>query len=54
MKITKPMNWVKMYGLPIQSSPKISPVFWATTMSCRFIVPAWITTPTVASTSGSS
>ena len=54
MKMTKPMNWVRMNGLPRPSQPKISPVFWATTMSCRFIEPAWMTTPIVASTSGSS
>jgi hypothetical protein len=28
----KPTNWVMMYGLPIQSSPKISPEFWAQTI----------------------
>ena len=48
------MNWVRMYGLPRPSQPKIEPVFWATTMSCMFIEPACITTPIVASTSGSS
>ena len=34
--------------------PKISPVLCAPTMACMFIVPAWITTPTTASTIGSS
>ena len=54
MKTTKPTNWVRMYGLPSPFQPKIYPAFWATTMSCMFIVPAWITTPSVPSTSGSS
>ncbi len=43
-----------MYGLPMPPHPKISPFCWAPTMPCRFIVPAWITTPTTASTSGNS
>ena len=38
--------------MPLQ--PKIEPLCWKSTMPCRFIVPAWITTPTTASTSGSS
>ena len=54
MNTTKPMNWVRTYGLPRPSQPKIEPVFWATTMSCMFIEPACMTTPMVASTSGSS
>ena len=54
MKITKPTNCVRTNGRPSQSTPKISCVFWATTMSWRFIELAWITTPTTASTIGSS
>ena len=54
MKIAKPTNWVRTNGMPTPSQPKISPVFWATTISCRFIDPAWMTTPTTASTIGSS
>ena len=54
MNTRKPMNWVRMNGLPRPSQPKIEPAFWATTMSCRFIEPAWMTTPSVPSTSGSS
>ena len=54
MKMTKPTNWVMTNGIPSPSQPKISPVFWATTISCRFIDPAWMTTPTIASTIGSS
>src|SRR3954453_18635317 len=54
MKITNPMNWVRTYGLPRPSQPNISPEFWATTMPCMFIVPAWITTPSTAKTMGSS
>ena len=34
--------------------PKIAPFCWKDTMPCRLIVPAWMTTPTTASTSGSS
>ena len=54
MKITKPTNWVSTNGRPSPSNPKISCVFWATTICCRFIEPAWMTTPTTASTIGSS
>ena len=54
MKTTKPTNWVSTNGLPNPSQPKIDPAFWATTMSCMFIEPAWMTTPSVPSTSGSS
>ena len=54
MNTTKPMNCVRTYGLPRPSQPKMAPVFWATTMSCMFIEPACMTTPMVASTSGSS
>ena len=54
MKITKPTNWVMMNGLPMPPQPKISPSSWAATMPCRLSVPAWITTPTTASTIGSS
>ena len=50
----KPTNCVRMYGFPKKSTPKIEPFCWASTMPCRFIVPAWITTPTTASSSGSS
>ena len=50
----KPMNCVRMNGLPMQSTPKIEPWFCANTICCRFMVPACITTPTTASSSGSS
>ena len=43
-----------MYGFPSPSQPNIEPAFWANTMSCMFIEPAWMTTPMTASTSGSS
>ena len=49
-----PTNWVRMNGLPSQSKPKIDPSAWANTMPCMFSVPAWMTTPTTASTRGSS
>ena len=48
------MNCVRISGKPMPSKPKIEPVLWKATMPCRFIVPAWITTPTTASSSGSS
>ncbi len=54
MKMTKPMNWVRMNGLPMPPQPKISPSAWAMTMPCMFMVPAWMTTPTTARISGSS
>ncbi len=53
-KMTNPMNWVRMNGLPMPPQPKISPSAWAMTMPCMFMVPAWMTTPTTARTSGSS
>ena len=34
--------------------PKISPLAWASTIRCMLSVPAWMTTPTTASTIGSS
>ena len=46
MKMAKPTNWVSMNGQPWAT--------WEETMPCMDMVPAWITTPTVASTSGSS
>ena len=56
MKMRKPTNCVRMYGLPMIEIPKISapgPI-WAATMPCMLIVPAWMTTPSTASTIGSS
>ncbi len=53
-KMKKPTNWVRMNGLPMTSQPKIEPSAWATTMPCIDRVPAWMTTPTTASSSGSS
>ena len=53
-KMKKPTNWVRMNGLPMASMPKIAPSAWAVTMPCRISVPAWMTTPTTASTRGSS
>ena len=50
----KPMNCVRMSGKPIPLQPKIEPVLWKATMPCRLIVPHWMTTPTTASSSGSS
>ena len=54
MNTTNPTNWVRMYGLPSPSHPKIASVFWSTTISWMFIEPAWMTTPMTPSTSGSS
>jgi hypothetical protein len=50
----KPMNWVRMNGLPKKSQPKIDPPLWLTTILLRLSEPAWMTTPTTASTIGSS
>ena len=50
----KPTNCVRMYGLPIQSRPKISPPDCWYTISCMLRVPAWMTTPTTARIIGSS
>ena len=49
-----PTNCVRMYGFPKKSIPNIVPFGCASTIPCRFIVPAWTTTPTTASSSGSS
>ena len=54
MKMMNPANWVMMNGLPIAPQPKISPLAWTSTISCRFMVSAWMTTPTTASNRGSS
>ena len=54
MKMRKPRNCVRTYGLPNVSIQKILSVFWRTTISCMFMLPAWITTPMALSTSGSS
>ena len=54
MKSTKPTNWVRISGSPMPPQPKISPFCWNVTMPCRLMVPACMTTPTTASTSGSS
>ncbi len=48
------MNWVKMKGRPMRPNPKISPSAWALTIPCRLRSPAWMTTPTTASTRGNS
>ena len=53
-KIVNPTICVMMNGLPIQSTPKTAPSYCAVTMPWRLSVPAWITTPTMASTIGSS
>ena len=54
MKIRKPMNWVRMNGLPMRPNPKISPSAWARTISCKLSESAWMTTPMTARISGSS
>ena len=53
-KMKKPRNWVRMNGLPTAPNPKISPSACAATMPCMLMVPACMTTPITASTSGSS
>jgi len=53
-KITNPRNWVRISGKPSPFQPNRLPSCWKWTMPCRLIVPVWITTPTTASTRGSS
>jgi hypothetical protein len=53
-KSPKPTNWVKTYGSGSHEMPKTSVSAWARTMPWRLNVPAWMTTPTTASTRGSS
>ena len=52
--MANPTNCVRMYGFPMAPQPKISPVAWASTILLRSSVPAWMTTPMAASTSGNS
>ncbi len=49
-----PTNWVMKYGFPNPLNPNMDPLACAATMPRRSRVPAWITTPTTASTIGSS
>ena len=54
--VVKDLDVGVFYALAVSSLSVIGVLMagWASTMPCRFMVPAWMTTPTTARSSGSS